>query len=148
MPSVAEPTHPIHIERLRGEMEFRGVGFHYGPRPVLQEVNLKIRPGEMIGLVGPSGAGKTTIVNLACRFYDVTDGAILVDGVDIRSYPIEEYRRHIGIVLQDPFLFYGTIAENIAYGRPDATCEEIITAARAARRTNSSSACPTVTIPW
>ncbi len=114
-------------------MEFRGVGFHYGPRPVLQEVNLKIRPGEMIGLVGPSGAGKTTIVNLACRFYDVTDGAILVDGVDIRSYPIEEYRRHIGIVLQDPFLFYGTIAENIAYGRPDATCEEIITAARAAR---------------
>ena len=67
----------------------------------------------MIGLVGPSGAGKTTIVNLVCRFYDVTEGAILVDGTDIRSFPIEEYRRHIGIVLQEPFLFYGTIAENI-----------------------------------
>ena len=87
----------------------------------------------MIGLVGHSGAGKTTIVNLVCRFYDVTEGALLVDGVDIRSYPLEEYRSHIGIVLQEPFLFYGTIAENIAYGRPDASSEEIVDAARAAR---------------
>ncbi len=87
----------------------------------------------MIGLVGPSGAGKSTLVNLVCRFYDVADGAILVDGVDIRSFPIEEYRRHIGIVLQEPFLFFGTMAENIAYGRPDAPREEIIAAARAAR---------------
>ena len=75
----------------------------------------------MIGLVGPSGSGKTTLVNLVCRFYDVAEGAMLVDGTDIRSFPIEEYRRHIGLVLQEPFLFYGTIAENIAYGRPDAT---------------------------
>ena len=95
--------------------------FHYGTRPVLRDVNLTVQPGEMIGLVGPSGAGKTTIVNLVCRFYDVSEGAILVDGVDIRSFPLDEYRRHIGIVLQEPFLFYGTIAENIAYGRPDAT---------------------------
>ena len=87
----------------------------------------------MIGLVGPSGAGKTTLVNLVCRFYDVAEGAVLVDGTDIRSFPIEEYRRHIGLVLQEPFLFYGTIAENIAYGRPDAGREEIIAAARAAR---------------
>ena len=87
----------------------------------------------MIGLVGPSGAGKTTLVNLVCRFYDVAEGAVLVDGVDIRSLPVEEYRRHIGLVLQEPFLFYGTIAENIAYGRPDAAREEIIAAARAAR---------------
>jgi ATP-binding cassette subfamily B protein len=87
----------------------------------------------MIGLVGHSGAGKTTIVNLVCRFYDVTEGALLVDGVDIRSYPLEEYRSHIGIVLQEPFLFYGTIAENIAYGRPDASNEEIVDVARAAR---------------
>jgi ATP-binding cassette subfamily B protein len=87
----------------------------------------------MIGLVGPSGAGKTTIINLVCRFYDVAEGAILVDGVDVRSFPIEEYRRNIGIVLQEPFLFYGTIAENIAYGRPDASRAEIIAAARAAR---------------
>jgi ATP-binding cassette subfamily B protein len=133
VPSVAEPTHPVHPGRLRGEVQFRDVGFHYGSRPVLQNINLKIQPGEMIGLVGHSGAGKTTIVNLVCRFYDVTEGALLVDGVDIRSYPLEEYRGHIGIVLQEPFLFYGTIAENIAYGRPDASSEEIVAAARAAR---------------
>jgi ATP-binding cassette subfamily B protein len=87
----------------------------------------------MIGLVGPSGAGKSTLVNLICRFYDVAAGAILVDGNDIRSFPVEEYRRNIGIVLQEPFLFYGTIAENIAYGRPEATPAEIVAAARAAR---------------
>ncbi len=133
VPSVAEPTHPVHPGRLRGVVDFRNVSFHYGSRPVLQDINLKIQPGEMIGLVGHSGAGKTTIVNLVCRFYDVTEGALLVDGVDIRSYPLEEYRSHIGIVLQEPFLFYGTIAENIAYGRPDASSEEIVDAARAAR---------------
>jgi len=133
VPSVAEPVRPVHPGRLKGEVEFRGVGFHYGTRPVLRGVDLQVRPGEMIGLVGPSGAGKTTIVNLVCRFYDVTEGAILVDGTDIRSFPIEEYRRHIGIVLQEPFLFYGTIAENIAYGRPDASHAEIVAAARAAR---------------
>jgi ATP-binding cassette subfamily B protein len=132
-PSVAEPKHPLHPGRLRGTVEFREVGFHYGSRPVLQEVNLKIQPGEMIGLVGHSGAGKTTIVNLVCRFYDVTDGAVLVDGVDIRSYALEEYRGHVGIVLQEPFLFYGSVAENIAYGRPGASREEIVAAARAAR---------------
>ncbi len=133
VPSVAEPVKPVHIERLRGEVDFQGVGFHYGARPVLKDMNLTVRPGEMIGLVGPSGAGKTTIVNLVCRFYDVAEGAILADGVDIRSFPLAEYRRHIGIVLQEPFLFYGTIAENIAYGRPDATRQEVIAAARAAR---------------
>jgi ATP-binding cassette, subfamily B, bacterial len=133
VPSVAEPVHPVHPGRLKGEVEFHGVEFHYGTRPILKEVNLTVRPGEMIGLVGPSGAGKTTIVNLVCRFYDVAEGAITVDGTDIRSFPIEEYRHNIGIVLQEPFLFYGTIAENIAYGRPDASRAEIIAAARAAR---------------
>jgi len=131
--TVPEPVHPVHPGRLRGEIEFRGVAFHYGTRPVIEGVDLTVRPGEMIGLVGPSGAGKTTLVNLVCRFYDVAEGAILVDGTDIRSFPVEEYRRNIGIVLQEPFLFYGTIAENIAYGRPDATRKEIIAAARAAR---------------
>ena len=87
----------------------------------------------MIGLVGPTGAGKSTLVNLICRFYDVNSGSIHVDGTDIRRFPVEEYRKNIGIVLQDPFLFFGTVAENIAYGKPDATRAEIIAAARAAK---------------
>jgi ATP-binding cassette subfamily B protein len=133
LPSVAEPLRPVHPDHLKGEIELRGVRFKYGSREVLHGVNLTIQPGEMIGLVGPSGAGKSTLINLVCRFYDVAEGAILVDGVDVRSFPIEEYRRHIGIVLQEPFLFYGTVAENIAYGRPDATRKQIVEAARAAR---------------
>jgi ATP-binding cassette subfamily B protein len=121
------------IGRVKGEIEFRHVGFGYGNRQVIRDVSLKIRPGEMVGLVGPSGSGKTTLINLACRFYDITGGAILVDGHDIRDLRIEDYRRNIGLVLQEPFLFYGSIAENIAYGKPDATLEEIIAAAKAAR---------------
>ena len=131
--TVLEPVHPVHPGRLSGRIEFRDVTFRYGTRSVVEGINLTIEPGEMIGLVGPSGSGKTTLVNLACRFYDVAEGAILVDGTDVRSFPIEEYRKHIGLVLQEPFLFYGTIAENIAYGRPDAGREELIAAAKAAR---------------
>ncbi|ETH23213.1 ABC transporter, ATP-binding protein [Bordetella pertussis CHLA-15] len=86
----------------------------------------------MIGLVGHSGSGKSTLINLICRFYDVSEGAVLVDGVDIRSLRIADYRRNIGLVLQEPFLFFGTIADNISYGKPDATRAEIIAAARAA----------------
>jgi ATP-binding cassette subfamily B protein len=133
VPSVAEPLNPVPINRLRGAIEFRGVNFKYGTRQVIFDFNLHIEPGEMIGLVGHSGAGKTTMMNLVCRFFDVAEGAILVDGNDIRSYGINDYRRHIGIVLQEPFLFFGTIAENIAYGRPDASREEIIAAAKAAK---------------
>ena len=130
-PSVAEPARPIRPNRLDGRIEFRDVEFRYGSRTVLHDMNLTVEPGEMIGLVGSSGAGKTTTINLVCRFYDVSRGAILVDGTDIRSYSLEEYRRNIGIVLQEPFLFYGTIADNIAYGRPEAFQEEIIAAAKA-----------------
>jgi ATP-binding cassette subfamily B protein len=131
--NVAEPVKPVHPGRLKGRIEMRNVSFKYGSRTVIRDVNLTIEPGQMIGLVGPSGAGKSTLVNLICRFYDVAAGAILVDGTDVRSFPVEEYRRNIGIVLQEPFLFYGTIAENIAYGRPEASPAEIIAAARAAR---------------
>jgi ATP-binding cassette subfamily B protein len=133
VPTVAEPVRPVPPGRLKGEIEFRGVGFRHGNRTILDDINLTIHPGEMIGVVGPTGAGKSTLINLVCRFYDVGDGAIIVDGQDVRSFPVSDYRRNIGIVLQEPFLFYGTIAENIAYGKPGASPEEIISAARAAR---------------
>jgi ATP-binding cassette subfamily B protein len=130
--SVPEPMHPVHLPKVSGRIELRGVGFRYGTRSVTRDINIVIKPGEMVGLVGHSGSGKSTLVNLICRFYDVTEGAILIDGVDIRSLPVAEYRKHIGLVLQEPFLFFGTIAENIAYGKPDATHAEIVAAARAA----------------
>ena len=130
--SVPEPANPVHLPQVKGHIELCNIGFRYGTRSVTRDISLDIAPGEMIGLVGHSGSGKSTMVNLICRFYDVTEGAILLDGVDIRSLPVAEYRRNIGLVLQEPFLFFGTIAENIAYGKPDATRTEIIAAARAA----------------
>jgi ATP-binding cassette subfamily B protein len=130
--NVPEPAQPVPIRALQGGIDMRNIGFRYGPRSVIRGLDLTIRPGEMIGLVGHSGSGKSTLVNLICRFYDVTDGAILVDGTDIRRFGVSNFRRHIGLVLQEPFLFFGTIAENIAYGKPDATREEIVAAARAA----------------
>jgi ATP-binding cassette subfamily B protein len=115
-----------------GEIVLQRVGFRYGSRTVIRQLDLHIRPGEMIGLVGHSGSGKSTLVNLICRFYDVTDGRILADGTDLRRFAVADYRRHIGVVLQEPFLFFGTIAENIAYGKPGATRAEVMAAARAA----------------
>lgn len=130
--SVPEPVVPTSLGRVQGRIELRRVGFRYGNRAVIHGLDLSIAPGEMIGLAGHSGSGKSTLINLICRFYDVSEGAILVDGADIRSLRIADYRRNIGLVLQEPFLFFGTIAENIAYGRPDATRAEIVAAARAA----------------
>jgi ATP-binding cassette subfamily B protein len=130
--SVPEPAQPVKVDAIRGDITLREVGFRYGNRAVNRGVNLEIKAGEMIGLVGHSGSGKSTLVNLICRFYDVAEGAILLDGQDIRNFAVSDYRRHIGLVLQEPFLFFGTIAENIAYGKPDATREEIMKAARAA----------------
>jgi len=130
--SVPEPAQPVHLGQVQGRIEVRNVGFRYGNREVNRGINLTIEPGQMVGLVGHSGSGKSTLVNLICRFYDVTEGSIRIDGVDIRTLPVAEYRRNIGLVLQEPFLFFGTIAENIAYGKPDATREQIMAAARAA----------------
>ncbi len=130
--SVPEAARPVALPQVSGRIELRNAGFRYGSRSVTRGVNLTIEPGEMIGLVGHSGSGKSTLVNLICRFYDVTEGAVLVDGIDVRSLSVAGYRRSIGLVLQEPFLFFGTIADNIAYGKPEATRAEIIAAARAA----------------
>jgi ATP-binding cassette subfamily B protein len=130
--SVPEPATPVKLDKIDGRIDLREVGFRYGNRAVNRGITLSIKPGEFVGLVGHSGSGKSTLVNLICRFYDVSEGAILLDGVDIRSFAVADYRRHIGLVLQEPFLFFGTIAENIAYGRPAASREDIIASARAA----------------
>jgi ATP-binding cassette subfamily B protein/subfamily B ATP-binding cassette protein MsbA len=119
--------------RARGEVEYRNVGFEYRKQlTVLSEINIHARPGETVALVGPTGAGKSTIVNLLPRFYDVTHGHILIDGHDIREVTLESLRRQIGIVSQEAFLFNGTIRENILYGRLDASEAEMIAAAQAA----------------
>ncbi len=133
VPDVKDVPEPVAMPRMEGRVEFRNVTFGYEPhRPVLKNISFEAQPGEMIGLVGQSGAGKTTTINLLCRFYDATEGEILIDGVPIRQIRLEDLRRQIGIVPQDTFLFSGTIAENIAYAKPGATNEEIIHAARIA----------------
>lgn len=130
--NVPEPTDPVRDPVVRGGVTIENIAFRYGNRAIIKGLSLDIRPGEMIGLVGHSGSGKSTLVNLICRFYDVTDGRILLDGTDVRRFRVADYRQHIGLVLQEPFLFFGTVAENIAYGKPGATRAEIVAAARAA----------------
>ena len=131
--SVPEPTTPATLPQpVQGAITLQDVGFRYGSRQVIRQLNLHIRPGEMIGLVGHSGSGKSTLVNLINRFYDVTEGSIQLNGIDVRRLAVADYRRNIGLVLQEPFLFFGTVAENIAYGKPEATRQEIVAAARAA----------------
>jgi ATP-binding cassette subfamily B protein len=120
-------------DELKGKIELRNVSFSYdGVRKVLKNVSLTIEPGTMIGLAGPSGGGKTTLINLICRFYDTLEGDIFIDDINVRDYDLQALRRHIGVVLQEPFLFHGTIAANIAYGNPDMSRMDIIEAARAA----------------
>ncbi len=131
--SVPEHPRPVPLPgHVSGRITIRDAGFRYGNRAVIRQLNLAIEPGQMIGLVGHSGSGKSTLVNLICRFYDLSEGVIELDGVDIRHLRVSDYRRQIGLVLQEPFLFFGTIADNIAYGKPQASRAEIIAAARAA----------------
>ncbi len=130
--SVVEPKHPKLLPTVVGALKFENTCFRYGSRTVIDHVSFDVSAGEMVGIVGHTGSGKSSIANLACRFYDVSEGSIRIDGVDIRDLAIEQYRKYIGIVLQDPFLFYGSIAENISYGQPDASRRQIIEAARVA----------------
>ncbi|MDH7599134.1 MAG: ABC transporter ATP-binding protein [Sedimentisphaerales bacterium] len=129
---VKDHPNAMHIERARGAVEFRSVWFEYRPgKPVLEDINISVRPGQTIALVGQSGSGKSTITKLLLRFYDVTSGCILLDGIDIRNISLRSLRRQIGLVMQEPLLS-GTIRENILYGNPAATERQLIEAARMA----------------
>ncbi|MBV6467156.1 MAG: putative ABC transporter ATP-binding protein [Anaerolineales bacterium] len=125
---------PVKLDAAQGRVEFRNVRFGYAPdKPVIHDFSAKVEPGQKIAIVGPTGAGKTTMVKLLMRFYDVDGGAILADGHDIRDFKRHDLRKMFGMVLQDTWLYNGTIMENIRYGRPGATDEEVIAAAKAAR---------------
>ena len=132
-PEVHDDPDAIELPPVKGHIKFHNVSFTYGSgETTLKNINLEIKPGQKVGVVGPSGAGKTTLVKLILRFYDVTSGKITIDGYDIRKVKQRSLRRQIGIVLQEPFLFKGSIAENIAYGNPNVPPEKIIEAAKAA----------------
>lgn len=132
-PEIEDRPDATDLPHIQGGVEFDQVSFAYNEScPVLQDVSFRVRPGERVALVGPSGSGKTTVISLIPRFYDVHAGHIRIDGHDVRDVTIKSLRRHIGIVLQDPILFSGSVRENILYGKPDATEEEVIEASRAA----------------
>ncbi len=132
-PRVGDPEGAEPLPAMRGKIRFENVTFGYDRNhPVLKDFNLTIRPGEMVGVVGRSGSGKTTLVNLISRFYDVDGGRVTLDGRDVRELGREDLRRHVSVVLQEPFLFRGTVWENLVYGRPAASVEEALTAAKGA----------------
>lgn len=132
VPEIQEKPDAIELPPVKGEVVFEHVDFHYFEEyPVLRDISLRVEPGQTVAIVGPTGAGKTSLVALINRSYDVKGGRILIDGYDIRDVTLESLRKQIGVVLQDPILFSGTIRDNIRYGRPDATDEEVIAAAKA-----------------
>jgi ATP-binding cassette subfamily B protein len=134
-PDIRNPEQPFAPSEIRGAVEFRNVSLLYQDekKESLSGINLRVEPNQMVALIGPTGSGKTSLVNLIPRFYDASEGQVLVDGVDVRQFDLATLRRSIGIVLQTSLLFSDTIRENIAYGRPDASMEEIIAAAKAAQ---------------
>jgi len=132
-PQITNIEEPLKLEPIEGSISFNDVSFSYdGVNRVLRGLNFNVKPGEMIGLVGPSGAGKSTIINLLARFYDTTDGEILIDGQPLRDLDVGHYRRQLGMVLQEPYLFHGTILDNIRYGLEESSLEDVISAAKAA----------------
>src|SRR5690606_23597464 len=122
----------LHLERAKGEVVFENVDFGYGEELLIENMNIQVAPGQTVAIVGPTGAGKTTLINLLMRFYELNDGKIEIDGLDTRDMSRNELRQNFGMVLQDTWLFNGTIRDNIAYGKNGATEEEIVAAADAA----------------
>ena len=131
---IPDPAHPEILERAKGNISFEHVSFGYDPKKILmKDISFSAKPGQKIAVVGSTGAGKTTLVNLLMRFYEINGGKISIDGVDTSKMTRKGLRQNFGMVLQDTWLFGGTIAENIAYSKPDATREDIVAAAKAAK---------------
>ncbi|HEY3194608.1 MAG TPA: ABC transporter ATP-binding protein, partial [Candidatus Dormibacteraeota bacterium] len=130
-PTVPEPTSPVRMGSVKGAVAFEGVTFAYRDKPVLHDIDLKIPEGQIVALVGETGAGKTTMARLIARFYDPSLGRLTLDGVDLRSIAVEELRRAVAMVTQESFMFSGDVGDNLMFGRPDATRDEMIAAARA-----------------
>ncbi len=135
-PDIKDKPDAVSVDEIRGDIEFRDVSFCYEDQTeqVLHGLSMKVKAGEYVALVGPSGAGKTTLCSLIPRFYEVSEGAISIDGIDIRDMKLSDLRNHVGIVQQDVYLFAGTVMDNIRYGRPDASDEDVV---RAAKRANA-----------
>ncbi|MBR7089952.1 MAG: ABC transporter ATP-binding protein [Lachnospiraceae bacterium] len=131
-PKITSPLNPKSEKKIKGEVEFKDVSYNVEGEPILDHVSFKVKQGETVGILGATGSGKTTIMNLICRFYDVTDGAVLVDGTDVRDMELHTLRDGIGLAMQDVFLFSDTIEGNIAYGDPDCTLEQVKWAAKMA----------------
>ena len=129
-PQITNPSKPKNEKKIKGEVEFRDVSYNVEGEPILDHVSFKVKQGETVGILGATGSGKTTIMNLICRFYDVTDGAVLVDGTDVRDMELHTLRDGIGLAMQDVFLFSDTIEGNIAYGDPDCTLDQVKWAAK------------------
>lgn len=129
---ITSAPEAVELEKVQGAVEFKDISFGYKPdQLILKDINLKVKPGETIAIVGPTGSGKTTFINLLARFYDPNQGQVLIDGRDIRQIKIESLRKHMGVMLQDPFIFSGTVIDNIRYGKLDATEEEVVQVAKA-----------------
>ncbi len=131
-PSITSPENPVTPDRVAGKVEFRNVTFSYGDETVLKNISFSVKPGTKVGIIGPTGSGKTSIARLLCRFYDCQEGSILVDDVDVRRYNLQDLRTHVGIAMQDVFLHSDTIEGNIAFGVPDAPTEDVYEAAKLA----------------
>lgn len=131
-PGIKNPENAIKIDRLRGDIEFSHVGYTLDGNVILEDINFHVKPGQTVGIVGPTGSGKSTLMNLLCRFYDASSGEIRVDGTDIRKMDLHDLRDNIGMAMQDVFLFSDTIEGNIAYGRPDCSFDEVVAAAKIA----------------
>ena len=130
IPDIQEDEHPIRLEEPKGEIELKHVTFGYDKNnPVLKDISMHVKPGEVLGIVGRSGAGKTTLVNLISRLYDADEGSIYMDGIDVKKISFHDLRRNVAMVSQDTYIFMGTVAENIAYANPEATREDVIQAA-------------------